>query len=128
MSPGQYSPGVPASEYSEAAWQRQVIELLAIYGWDWWYHTHDSRMSPPGWPDIVAIRRRDRRILFAELKKQGGPATPEQLGVLELLLDVSMGGYAPTAWHSFTPPLGTARVDAYLWRPNDIDEVVEALR
>jgi len=118
----------------EDAWQAQVLHLLALHGWDWWYHTHDSRHSPAGWPDIVAIRRKDRRILFAELKSDRGHPTPEQAAVLELLMDVCRGGYAATRAmlpaHTAAPFLatGNARVDAFIWHPADIEHVLEVLR
>ena len=134
---------LPPSSYTEAEWQRQVYEILDLYAWDYKYHVQRPRMSPWGWPDIVAIRRRDRRILFAELKTATGQPTPDQVGLLELLLDVAGGGNAQ-AWHRpmSTPtdrwgegwprgvavPLGLARIDVELWRPGDIDRVMEVLR
>lgn len=129
---------LPPSSYTEKEWDRQVVEISELYGWDYTYHVFAPRMSPWGWPDRVFIRRRDRRIVFAELKSGTGVASPEQLGLLELLLDVSGGGStearrgASGAVHSaaslLPPPHGFARVDVELWRPGDIDRVMEVLR
>ena len=60
----------------ERDFQRQVIALAKLQGWKC-YHTHDSRKSQPGFPDLVLVRK--GRIIFAELKKNGAKATPEQL-------------------------------------------------
>lgn len=118
--------GLPPSSYTEKEWQKQVIELLKMYGWDWWYYVTRPRMSPWGWPDLVAVRRRDRRILFAELKTQSGKPSPEQLGVLELLLDVAGGGYRGAPTEGFARD--GCHVDVELWRPGDIERVMEVLK
>ena len=60
----------------ERDFQRRVIKLAKLNSW-LVYHTHDSRKSQPGFPDLVLARR--GRVIFAELKKNGAKATPEQL-------------------------------------------------
>jgi len=55
-----------------------------------WYHPHDSRRSPHGWPDLVIARRHVKgysagAALFAELKSENGKVTPEQEEWLEAL-------------------------------------------
>jgi hypothetical protein len=125
--------GLPVGSLTEADWQRQVYDLLDLYGWDYRYHVTRSKMTPWGWPDIVAIRRRDRRLLFAELKAERTAVTPDQYGLLELLLDVSRGGTTdgyPRWRHLGTDDImpGLARVDVELWRPSDVDRVMAVLR
>ena len=46
-----------------------------------WYHTHDSRRSPEGWPDYVIYvgTAIPPQLLFSELKKAGGSPTAEQV-------------------------------------------------
>lgn len=61
---------------SEAAFQQQLVQLAAFYGWDLVYHTHDSRRSQPGFPDLVLVR--EPEILFVEVKTQTGRVRPEQ--------------------------------------------------
>lgn len=93
-----------APPQSEAAWQRTVLDLARLLGW-WVYHTHDSRRSTAGFPDLVLIRD---RVIFAELKTSSGKVRDAQklwIGLLE-----RAGG------------------EVYLWRPDDFDEVHEILR
>ena len=46
----------------EADFQAQVVKLALLLGWKV-YHTHDSRRSREGFPDLILIRRtaHDRR-------------------------------------------------------------------
>lgn len=70
--------------------------LCALLG-VWWYHTHDSRRSTSGWPDLVLVAR---KVLFRELKTDTGGLSPEQRRV----------GYKLTA----------AGCDFEVWRPKDL--------
>jgi len=62
------------------------------------YHTHDSRRSEGGWPDVAIAGH--GRLLVRELKRQSGVVTPEQKAWLAALAD--------------------AGVDAGVWRPTDL--------
>lgn len=42
------------------------------------YHTHDSRHSEAGFPDLVIAGIRSRRLLFVELKRENGQVKPAQ--------------------------------------------------
>lgn len=84
---------------TEAEFQSAVIELAKLTGWKW-YHTHNSRRSVPGFPDLVLVHRVTGRVVFAELKTETGRVAPAQTEWLDLL---------------------GVRNDAYLWRPNDLD-------
>ena len=53
---------------TEKAFQAAVVELAKLSGW-MVYHTHDSRRSEPGFPDLVLVRD---RVRFRELKSEGG--------------------------------------------------------
>ena len=92
------------STLSEAEFQRTVIELARLHRW-LPYHTHDSRRSNRGFPDLVLVR--DGRLIFAELKTAKGQTSPDQ--------------------RLWLAELGKAHPDVYLWRPGDWREIEEIL-
>lgn len=96
---------VPAVRFSEAQFQRWVIDFARLNGW-LCYHTRDSRGSEAGFPDIVAIR--GDRILFRELKTETGKVSAEQ-----------------ARWIA---ALEHAGQDVAVWRPSDEKVIEEALR
>lgn len=59
----------------EATFQQQVIDLAKTYRW-LVYHTHDSRFSERGFPDLVCVK--GGVMLGIELKKEGAVPTPAQ--------------------------------------------------
>jgi VRR-NUC domain len=63
--------------------QDWVIEFARLHGWSW-YHTHDSRRSPAGYPDIC-LARPGGPVIFVELKRENGRVTAEQRRWLDLL-------------------------------------------
>jgi hypothetical protein len=62
------------------------------------YHTHDSRRSPGGFPDLVCVG--PGGVLFRELKREGRNPTPAQQRWLDALT--------------------AAGSDAGVWRPSDL--------
>ena len=97
--------GVVLASISEKQFQAQVVELAQLFGW-LVYHTYDSRRSAHGFPDLVLVR--GERVLFVELKRQDGKATPKQRVWLEALK--------------------AAGQEVYLWRPSDWDALEAVLR
>lgn len=69
-------------DISEADFQAKVIAKAKGNGWEY-YHTHDSRRSPEGFPDLVLVR--GQSLMFVELKKEKGTVSPEQEKWLKLL-------------------------------------------
>ena len=67
---------------TEAQFQRTVTEYAALTGW-LWYHTHDSRRSHAGFPDLCLVR--GDRLIFAELKSERGRVRLEQEAWLQAL-------------------------------------------
>lgn len=92
---------------SEAAFQAQVLDLATYTGWSLRYHTFDARRSEKGFPDLVLVKPRLHRMVFAELKDNRRKPTEEQRRWLE--------------------GLRAAGAEAYLWRPRDWEEVVRVL-
>jgi hypothetical protein len=89
---------------TERDFQQIVTDLC-----DWlrlpWYHTHDSRRSNAGFPDLVIVGK--SAIIFAELKSATGRVTPAQ-----------------TEWYRH---LFEAGQHVYLWRPEDIYDIKSIL-
>ncbi len=92
---------------TEKEFQARGLTLARLNGWKT-YHTHDSRRSAPGFPDLVLVR--PPRLIFAELKSEKGRLRPEQRVWLEALSGCIE---AP---------------ESYLWRPRDLQEVQKVLR
>ena len=92
----KYSP--PEKEF-----QAKVISLAKQLGW-LYYHTHDSRRSEPGFPDLILVRE---RVLYRELKTEKGRLTKAQ-----------------KAWGD---KLTAAGADSAVWRPSDMQEIVKQL-
>ena len=86
--------------------QQQVMDLATLTGW-LCYHTHTSRFSPSGFPDLVLVR--GERVVVAELKSEVGEVTREQQMWLETLQ-------------------ASGHVETYIWRPSDWARIEGALR
>ena len=89
---------------AEKDFQRQVLELAAVYGW-LAYHVPDSRrVSCRGVPDVLCIRPfPPYGFFFAELKTEKGKLRPEQKEWLEALQHNG--------------------IEYHVWRPSDFDEI-----
>lgn len=82
---------------TEKDFQAAVTDLLDMTGWQW-YHTHDSRRSRQGWPDLAMWR--DGKFLLRELKTDDGKLTPWQEATIESLAEagVDVGVWRPADW------------------------------
>jgi len=84
---------------TEAELLSNIRDVAGLFGW-LVYHTHDSRRSESGFPDLCMVR--GDRLLFCECKTATGKPTPEQLIWLRALS-------------------GVKAVEARLWRPEHWD-------
>ena len=80
------------SEAQLLAAVRQACRTLGLLC----YHTHDSRRSEPGFPDLVIV---GSRMIIRELKTERGRVRPEQ--------------------RTWLDALRRAGQDADIWRPGD---------
>jgi hypothetical protein len=92
---------------TEKDFMAQVVRLARITGHKV-YHTHDSRHSAAGFPDLVIVRHHMPRPLFVELKSNTGQLTEDQWGWRLVLENVPGADYR-------------------LWRPTDWDEIEATL-
>ena len=90
----------------EAVLQDQVIALARLYNWKY-YFTHDSRRSPPGYPDLHLVR--GTRQVLAELKAQRGRLTSDQTEWLQVLRAIPGN-------------------EVFVWRPSDLPQIAAILR
>ncbi len=95
---------------------RTFLEFLwekKDYVFSFGYHTHDSRRSQRGFPDVVLVHPIRGIVIFAELKKKGGyPSTEQRLWLAALRM---VEKRAPDV------------IGVYLWDPRAWPEIVEVL-
>lgn len=100
---------------TEAQFQRTVTELAEVLGWRWvhfrpaktdkGWRTPVEGSHAKGWPDLILCRE---RLVVVELKGSTGKLEDEQADWLDALR--------------------AAGVEAYCWKPDDMDEVEAVLR
>ncbi len=108
---------------SEAAWQAQVEQTLALAGFQDQYHVNDSRKDRRGWPDLIAIRHtaHSSTLVIAELKTETGRVRPEQarwLGAWRTLAAI-VNQYCRPAH---------VNVIVDVWRPSDAERLWDLLQ
>ena len=132
-------------DITETQFATQVEDLLMRFGWRWMHMKPAKRtaiktgrdfwvshMNPEGkgYPDYTAVRL--TRLLFIELKDRLSKPTPEQeewQGDLKdcvrqiTLVPIEQGRMSLDPHSKLIPSF-----EVYLWRPADIDKIVELLR
>lgn len=91
-------------DLSEKLFQQKIINLAKANGW-LVYHTHDSRRSEPGFPDLVMVR--NCVLIFAEVKTLKGKISTEQ--------------------ERWLYELSETETPTYIWRPSDWPEIERIL-
>ena len=89
----------------ESEFGLEIRKWALPLGWHY-YHTYNSRCSDIGFPDTVLVK--DDLAIFAELKQKFRKPTPEQIAWLEALAKVK-------------------RTECYIWRPDDMEEIINRL-
>ena len=106
---------LPAAEYrlqqwglmTEEVFQSRVEQVATSLGWEF-YHTHDSRRSRPGYPDLHLWHPKHGH-LWRELKTMKGKQSKKQIEV--------------------ESSLRAAGSDVEVWRPSDLDgRIIDELR
>lgn len=112
---------LPVMRLTEKHFAAQVDKLAEMFNWRWWHDraTNAPRACPrchaaihlprndPGFPDRVLIR--GDTLWFVELKTDRSRPTEAQLDWLEALMAVK-------------------KIRVGLWRPRDVENIVEWLR
>lgn len=106
---------------SETVFLGEVIKAARLHGWKTCHFRPGMTKrgnwvtavqgDGKGWPDLVLVHSGKKRLIFAELKSEKGKLSKEQQEWLE---DIAKIGLTP--W-----------VMTYVWRPSDIDEILEIL-
>lgn len=100
----------------EKDFAKQVEGVFNLFGWTWKHDLPAVRQSgqwatalkgSKGFPDYIAVRR--DRVVCAEIKNETGRLSTDQKHWLKLLTD-------------------TGKVEVYLWRPTDLEQIIETLR
>ncbi len=99
------TPQTALNRISEKAFMQALTEYAQRLGYRT-YHTHDSRRSEPGFPDLCIVGH--GRVIFAELKSERGRVTQAQWDWLYELI--------------------TAGVKAYVWRPSSWAHIEATLK
>lgn len=91
---------------TEAGLREQIRDLCKLFGWKM-YFTWRSIHSPAGFPDLVLANPEQKRVVYAELKREKGKVTPEQ-----------------EEWLNTLEACGQ---EVWLWRPSDIEFIAQFL-
>lgn len=124
----------------------QIADLAVVLGWEWLHvgalrtkfgWRTPTRGTLSAWPDLILIRERDRRLIFAECKRQLEPVRPDQERVLEVLrsLVVDLADTSDVRLWPRDPAqaaLGldhairrAPRIEVRVWRPSDLRDPIE---
>ena len=68
----------PRRKKEEEILQDSIIELAKLLGY-LHYHTHNSRRSPEGFPDLVLAHQKTGTVLWIECKSKDGQLSEDQI-------------------------------------------------
>jgi hypothetical protein len=120
-----------SGELSEATFQGQVVSLANLYGWRIRHEPAggkggrvDREQVGRGFPDLVLLR--PPRLIFAELKTASGRVSVAQQEWLDDLRRVGETIERESAHGDYHPGFDGG-VEAYLWRPDDLQDIANLL-
>ncbi len=138
------------AELSETRWRATVVELATVYGWRCFFVENSTReitrrsgarvrvrninAGGAGFPDLVLVRARDRRLIFAELKRDAGPrGGGKTAGAHRVELSPDQEAWLADlrAASRRTDSCGApehAGFDVHVWRPSQYQEIERVLR
>ena len=104
----------------EVDFRRQIVDLANAGGWEHvgfrpamtqhGWRTPGTGTMAKGWVDLVLVQPRDRRLLFVELKGDGGKLEPDQERVLDVLRSLEwIGAREPS-------------IEVHVWWPGNLAE------
>jgi hypothetical protein len=94
-----------------------VLATARTVGWKV-YHTRYSIKSASGFPDVVAVSRTRRRVLYAELKREGLFPTESRF---------APSGHWVVGQREWLKDLADAGAEVYLWWPSDTRDIATIL-
>jgi VRR-NUC domain len=111
----------------EAEFKNYVWSLARTLGWECWHVPAPMRQTRSGeWvgakeaaglPDLIMMYADPPRLIFAELKGDGGKLSDEQQKFLRMAQFIDRIPFAERR-----------RVNAYLWQPGDEQQIEDILK
>ncbi|MEO6115981.1 MAG: VRR-NUC domain-containing protein [Pseudolysinimonas sp.] len=102
ISAAEYN-AIQAGTMSEQKLQDAITGAAQRLGW-LVYHTHDSRRSQAGYPDLHLVHEKRQLSILRELKTQKGSCSPAQLDWIRALTaaGVDIAVWRPIHWFDGT--------------------------
>ena len=93
----------------EKDFQERVCHLARLYHWRIYSIPDSRRVSLAGYPDLTMWNVEQKRLIFAELKREKGKVSESQKVVLSELVQIP-------------------HCEVYVWRPSDWDLIIEIMK
>ena len=93
----------------EKDFQERVCHLARLYHWRIYSIPDSRRVSMAGYPDLTMWNVQQKRLIFAELKREKGKVSESQKIVLSELGQL-------------------VQCEVYVWRPSDWDSIIEIMK
>jgi len=93
----------------EKDFQERVCHLARLYHWRIYSIPDSRRVSLAGYPDLTMWNVEQKRLIFAELKREKGKVSESQKVVLSELVQLP-------------------HCEVYVWRPSDWDSIIEIMK